>query len=111
MLSGSLGAGLGLQGRIVKAIVQKDMGKFLLQLGKWIGIAVPATLINSLIRFFESHLALAFRSRLVHAAYAKYFHHQVGPLTSSPSSEGEAGDRPSIGCPTWTAGWATWTSA
>ncbi|VDO61007.1 unnamed protein product [Heligmosomoides polygyrus] len=63
----------GLEGRIVKAIVQKDVTKFSFQLMKWILVALPATFINSMIRYFESILGLAFRSRLIQHAYKQYF--------------------------------------
>ncbi|KAJ1367947.1 hypothetical protein KIN20_028977 [Parelaphostrongylus tenuis] len=63
----------GLEGRIVKAIVQKDVVRFTMQLTKWFLVALPATFINSMIRYFESILGLAFRSRLVQYAYKQYF--------------------------------------
>ncbi|KAL6738528.1 hypothetical protein Aduo_012068 [Ancylostoma duodenale] len=63
----------GLEGRIVKAIVQKDVTKFAIQLMKWLLVALPATFINSMIRYFESFLGLAFRSRLTQHAYKQYF--------------------------------------
>lgn len=66
-----------LDGKIVKTIVQKDAFKFMLQLSKWLGIAIPATFVNSLIRFVESKLALALRTRLVDYSYQKYFHNQT----------------------------------
>ncbi|TMS37655.1 hypothetical protein L596_004543 [Steinernema carpocapsae] len=59
-----------LEGRIVKAIVQRNVEKFAFQL-KWLLVAIPATFINSMIRFFESYLGLAFRTRLV--TYKQYF--------------------------------------
>lgn len=50
-----------LEGAIVKFIVRKDVKQFALVLLKWFGIAIPATFINSMIRFLESKLSLAFR--------------------------------------------------
>lgn len=50
-----------LEGAIVKFIVRKDVKQFIIVLLKWFGIAIPATFINSMIRFLESKLSLAFR--------------------------------------------------
>uniref|UniRef100_A0A0K0E1Y7 ABC transporter domain-containing protein n=1 Tax=Strongyloides stercoralis TaxID=6248 RepID=A0A0K0E1Y7_STRER len=66
-----------LEGSIVKSIVQMNIHEFAVKLAKWLLIAVPATLINSLIRYFESWLALLFRSSLTKHAYKKYFSHQT----------------------------------
>lgn len=66
-----------LEGRVVKFIVRRDIQQFALLMCKWLLIAVPATFLNSLIRFLESKLALAFRSRLVTYAYHMYFRNET----------------------------------
>lgn len=50
-----------MEGAIVKYIVRKDVKNFAWMLCKWFGIAIPATFINSMIRYLENKLALAFR--------------------------------------------------
>lgn len=67
----------GLEGRMVKHIVRRDVRSFVWLLAAWFGIAIPATFINSLIRFLESKLTLAFRSRLVEEAYKRYLSNET----------------------------------
>lgn len=50
-----------IEGAIVKFIVRKDLRQFVFGLIKWFGIAIPATFVNSMIRYLENKLALAFR--------------------------------------------------
>jgi ATP-binding cassette, subfamily D (ALD), member 2 len=50
-----------MEGKMVKYIVQKDVKSFAMMLLKWLGIAMPATFVNSMIRYLENKLALAFR--------------------------------------------------
>lgn len=65
-----------LEGAIVKFIVRKDPNNFIKQLMKWFAVAVPATFINSMIRYLESRIALSFRTRLVEHSYKLYFKNQ-----------------------------------
>nr|XP_023018755.1 ATP-binding cassette sub-family D member 2 [Leptinotarsa decemlineata]XP_023018757.1 ATP-binding cassette sub-family D member 2 [Leptinotarsa decemlineata] len=65
-----------LEGAIVKYIVRKEPKNFIRQLGKWFAVAIPATFINSMIRYLESRIALSFRTRLVDHSYRLYFNNQ-----------------------------------
>jgi len=62
-----------LDGAIVKSLVQRNARDFLRAISIFISVAIPASFINSLIRFAEAKLALAFRTKLTHHAYEAYF--------------------------------------
>ena len=65
-----------LEGAIVKYIVRKEPDNFIKQLMKWFAVAIPATFINSMIKYLESKIALSFRTRLVEHSYKLYFKNQ-----------------------------------
>lgn len=62
-----------LDGAIVKSLVQRNPRDFLRSISIFLAVAVPASFINSFIRFAESKLGLAFRTRLTRHAYDAYF--------------------------------------
>jgi ATP-binding cassette subfamily D (ALD) protein 2 len=61
-----------LDGVLTRSIVEKNGVDFGWAMAKWLGIAIPATYINSLLRYLESKLSLAFRTRLVKVMYQRY---------------------------------------
>ncbi|CAG8560369.1 3541_t:CDS:10 [Paraglomus occultum] len=61
-----------LDGRIVRDLVAANGKEFLKGLGYWFAIAVPATYTNSMIRYLQSKLSIAFRTRLTRYVHDLY---------------------------------------
>ncbi|CAF3025200.1 unnamed protein product [Rotaria sp. Silwood2] len=66
-----------LDGTIVKSLVQRSSRKLIRTITIFLIVAIPASFINSLIKYAESKLALAFRSKLTSYAYESYFRNQT----------------------------------
>lgn len=66
-----------LDGKLVKSIVEGNVARFLTLIINWILVAIPATFVNSLIRYLECKLALGIRTRLTSHAYSLYFRNQA----------------------------------
>lgn len=81
-----------LEGKMVKFIVRRDVKTFALLMLRWFGVAIPATFINSLIRYLECQLALAFRTKLVNFSYDLYFKKQTYYKVSNLDSRLENAD-------------------
>jgi ATP-binding cassette, subfamily D (ALD), member 3 len=64
----------GINGEIVKSIVQRDFPAFLSRLGILASIAIPASIVNSLLKFLRGRIALSFRSRLTAHFHDRYLH-------------------------------------
>lgn len=82
-----------LDGKLARCIVEKNLFKFISLLLQWIGVSIPATFINSLLKYLEGKLALAFRTRLVKYGYELYFqkqtYYKIGNLDSRLSAPDE----------------------
>lgn len=59
-------------GSIVKAIVERQFYTFLARLGVLASIAIPASTVNSMLKFLTNKLAISFRSRLVQYFQDRY---------------------------------------
>lgn len=83
-----------LDGKLAKCIVEKNLFRFIYLLTQWVGIAIPATFINSLLKYLEGKLSLAFRTQLVNHTYKLYFdkqtYYKVGNLDSRLTAPDES---------------------
>lgn len=66
-----------LDGAIVKAIVDRRAQVFFFRLLRWLAVAVPATYCNSMLRYLEGKIAMAFRTRLTEHSYALYMRNET----------------------------------
>jgi ATP-binding cassette subfamily D (ALD) protein 2 len=66
-----------LEGSLVKSIVKKNFKDFFFNLIKWLGIAVPATSCNSLIKYLESKLDLELRISIIKKSLEMYFDKRI----------------------------------
>ncbi|KAJ1834613.1 ATP-binding cassette long-chain fatty acid transporter pxa2 [Coemansia sp. RSA 2711] len=73
-----------LDGQIVSSLVRLRGREFLLGIAKWMGMAVPATLTNSLLGYVQTTLAIRFRQNLTEHVHTKYLanntYYSVGNL-------------------------------
>ncbi|WWD18145.1 hypothetical protein CI109_102594 [Kwoniella shandongensis] len=61
-----------LDGRIVSSLVTAQPHLFLMNLTKWLLVAIPATYTNSMLEYLQSELGLAYRTRLTKHALSTY---------------------------------------
>ncbi|KAF9104067.1 hypothetical protein BGX29_002490 [Mortierella sp. GBA35] len=66
-----------LDGAIVKDLIAGNGKGFIRGLGYWFAIALPATYTNSMIRYLQSKLSIAFRTRLTRYVHDLYLNDQV----------------------------------
>ncbi|KAG0283008.1 hypothetical protein BGZ96_012622, partial [Linnemannia gamsii] len=66
-----------LDGAIVKNLIAGNGKGFIRGLGYWFAIALPATYTNSMIRYLQSKLSIAFRTRLTRYVHDLYLNDQV----------------------------------
>lgn len=61
-----------LDGRIVASLVRAQPIPFLLDILRWLLVAIPATWTNSWLSYIQSKLALAYRTRLTEEVMKQY---------------------------------------
>ncbi|WWC99176.1 hypothetical protein V866_006071 [Kwoniella sp. B9012] len=87
-----------LDGRIVRDLVSANGAGFMRGLGWWFALAIPSTYTNSMIRYLERKLALAFRTNLtryIHDLYLNdnlnYYKFGLGLGVAVPSEQRKNG--------------------
>lgn len=79
-----------LDGKITKALVDRNGRRFLFIILWWLAVGIPATYVNSMIKYLESKLFIAFRTRLTQYTYDMYMknetYYRVGNLDSRLSN-------------------------
>ena len=58
--------------RIVASLVRARPVEFLLNILRWLLVAIPATACNSLLSYIQNKLAIAYRTRLTHEVLKQY---------------------------------------
>ncbi|KAI8357023.1 ABC transporter transmembrane region 2-domain-containing protein [Mortierella sp. GBAus27b] len=66
-----------LDGAIVKDLIAGNGKGFIRGLGYWFAIALPATYTNSMIRYLQSKLSIAFRTRLTRYVHDLYLNDKI----------------------------------
>lgn len=59
-------------GRIVASLVRAQPLPFLLNILRWLLVAIPATACNSLLSYIQNKLAIAYRTRLTEEVMKQY---------------------------------------
>lgn len=60
-------------GHLVKLLINREKKQLVLGMLMWLGVAVPSSFANALIKYLTSRLSLALRSKLVMHTREKYF--------------------------------------
>lgn len=64
-------------GQLVKQVINRDRRQIVLGVLMWIGVAIPSSLINSVIKYLQSRLSLAMRAKLTEFTRKKFFDHKT----------------------------------
>lgn len=65
--------------RIVASLVRAQPLPFLLNIIRWLLVAIPATACNSLLSFIQNKLAIAYRTRLTEEILKQYLGDEDDP--------------------------------